>query len=478
MLFSSITFLVLFLPVVLLLYYYCPVIKGRNFILLFCSLVFYAWGEPKYVLIMILSILFNYRMGLFIADETFGGSRRRIVLGIAVAGNLLVLFYFKYLGFAVSLVNPLFSGLHLPSIAIKNIIMPIGISFYTFQSISYIIDVYKDKNLVQRNVLDLGLFITFFPQLIAGPIVRYHDINEQIYKRTHNISLFSGGVERFIAGLAKKVLLANSFAEAADGIFELAPLSVPTYYSWIAIISYSLQIYYDFSGYSDMAIGLGKMFGFNFLENFDYPYISKSIREFWKRWHISLSRWFMDYVYIPLGGNRKGRGRTVINLYIVFFITGLWHGASVSFILWGLGHGTLSFIERIFGGKIGAVIKNGIIKRTLAHIYTMACVVLLWVFFRLELRESVEFISNMFRYNNTQDHPELSLLVDTRFYILLAAGIVLSAPWWRKIGALIQKGPLIEPVRIIKYGVCLCLLVLSMCSLASNAYNPFIYFRF
>lgn len=478
MLFSSITFLVVFLPVVLLLYYYCPVIKGKNFILLFCSLVFYAWGEPKYILIMILSILFNYRMGLFIADEPPGGIRKKIVLGIAVAGNLLVLFYFKYLGFAASLVNPLFSGLGLPPITIKNIIMPIGISFYTFQSISYIIDAYKDRNLVQRNVLDLGLFITFFPQLMAGPIVRYHDINEQIYKRTHSASLFAGGVERFIAGLAKKVLLANSFAEVADGIFELAPLSVPTYYSWIAIISYSLQIYYDFSGYSDMAIGLGKMFGFNFLENFNYPYISKSIREFWRRWHISLSRWFMDYVYIPLGGNRKGRGRTVINLYIVFFITGLWHGASVSFILWGLGHGTISFIERILGGRISAVIKDGIIKRALAHIYTLACVVLLWVFFRLELRESVEFISNLFRYNNTQDHPELSLLVDARFYMLLAAGIAFSAPWWRKIGSLIQGGPLAEPVRIIKYGVSLGLFVLSICSLASSAYNPFIYFRF
>jgi alginate O-acetyltransferase complex protein AlgI len=429
---------------------------------------------------MIVSILFNYRMGLFIAGANTG-RLRKIILGISIAVNLSILLYFKYLGFAARIINFLLSGAGIPVFAVKEIWLPLGISFYTFQSVSYLIDVYKDPKLLQRNILDLGLFITFFPQLIAGPIVRYHDINEQISARTHNISLFSEGVERFITGLAKKVLLANTFAEVADIIFAMSPQSIAAYYLWMAILSYTLQIYYDFSGYSDMAIGLGKMFGFNFLENFNYPYMSKSITEFWKRWHISLSRWFKDYVYIPLGGNRKGKGRTILNLYIVFFITGLWHGASFSFILWGLGHGTLMFIERMFGGKVNNAIKNKLIKNILAHCYTISSVVLLWVFFRLELRESVAFVSNLFRFGavSVSANPELGLYIDTRYYLLFIAGIVFSFPWWRKLGFLAGNKPGPDGIfQILKYGISLCLLILSICSLASNAYNPFIYFRF
>jgi alginate O-acetyltransferase complex protein AlgI len=247
---------------------------------------------------------------------------------MAIAVNLAALFWFKYLDFALEVAAPVFRAARLPEPRVRDIVMPIGISFYTFQSISYLIDVYKKPALVQRNILDLGLYITFFPQLIAGPIVRYHDINEQIGQRTHSVPLFTEGVERFITGLAKKVLLANTLAETADGIFALPFESVPAYYAWLAIIAYTLQIYYDFSGYSDMAIGLGKFFGFSIPENFNYPYSAVSIRDFWRRWHISLSSWFRDYVYIPLGGNRKGAARTVFNLYLVFFITGLWHGAA------------------------------------------------------------------------------------------------------------------------------------------------------
>ncbi|MGL4981751.1 MAG: MBOAT family O-acyltransferase, partial [Treponemataceae bacterium] len=346
MLFSSITFLVAFLPLVLIAYYYATTITVKNTILLFASLLFYSWGEPKYVFVMILSILINYRCGLFVSDTNFSLKNRKLMLAVSILINLSFLFVFKYLGFFSKILNAVFSRLNFPSIPVKELIMPIGISFYTFQAISYLIDIYRKPALVQKNLFNLGLYITFFPQLIAGPIVRYHDINNQILLRKSSLNDFVYGVERFIIGLGKKVLLANTFAVVADGIYNLPFEQYDAYYAWIAIIAYSLQIFYDFSGYSDMAIGLGKMFGFTFLENFNYPYMAQSITDFWRRWHISLSSWFKDYVYIPLGGNRKGKFRTSINLYVVFLLTGIWHGAAFSFIVWGLGHGTLLFLEK------------------------------------------------------------------------------------------------------------------------------------
>jgi alginate O-acetyltransferase complex protein AlgI len=341
-----------------------------------------------------------------------------------------------------------------------------------------LVDVYKDRTLTQRNALDLGLFITFFPQLIAGPIVRYHDINAQIARRTHSIDLFAEGVERFAVGLAKKALLANTFARVADGILALPPDAMPTSYAWLAIIAYTLQIYYDFSGYSDMAIGLGKLFGFRFLENFNYPYSALSLTDFWRRWHISLSRWFKDYVYIPLGGNRRGTARTFVNLYLVFFATGLWHGAALNFVLWGLGHGTLLVLERLCGKKIAAMFPCRWIKTALSHVYVALCVTLLWVFFRLDIHESIVFIGTLFHANSATVTPAVRLLVDTRFYIFLAVGVLASFPWWHKIRLPPASATVSQCAALIRYACALICLVVSLCALAADAYNPFIYFRF
>src|SRR5574344_400904 len=314
MLFSSITFFGFFLPIVLILYYALPSVKYRNCILLLSSLLFYAWGEPKFVLLMIISIIFNFNMGIFISEKE---SKKKILI-FSIIVNLGILFIFKYLGFSSKIINAFISSLHLKPLTVLNMILPIGISFYTFQEISYLVDVYQNPSLVQKNVLNLGLYITFFPQLIAGPIVRYHDINYQIENRKENIADFSKGLERFIVGLSKKVILANNFALVCDAIYDSSFTSYGTLAAWIAAISYALQIYYDFSGYSDMAIGIAKLFGFDLLENFNYPYSASSITDFWKRWHISLTNFFRDYVYIPLGGNRKGKARTVLNRFFVF----------------------------------------------------------------------------------------------------------------------------------------------------------------
>jgi alginate O-acetyltransferase complex protein AlgI len=404
-LFSSITFIVCFLPLTLLVYYYCPTVYSKNAALFLASLIFYAWGEPVYVVIMLVSILANYRVGLCLGGVAHNNSVRRWVLAAGIAINLLLLFYFKYFVFSERIFNKIVRAAQFPQLQLPllNIALPLGISFYTFQSISYLVDVYKNHTLVQKNLLHLGLYISFFPQIIAGPIVRYHDINEQIHQRTLSVSSFVQGIERFIAGLAKKTLIANTMAAAADGIFVLPPDSLPFYYLWLGIVCYAFQIYYDFSGYSDMAIGLGRMFGFTLLENFNYPYISKSITEFWRRWHISLSSWFRDYLYIPLGGNRKGNARRNCNLFIVFFVTGLWHGAEVHFVAWGMGHGMLLFAEKILGKHIRLCIKNTYIKNIFGHIYTLIAAALLWVFFRLGIQESLRFLRGLFMPGQGQE---------------------------------------------------------------------------
>ncbi|GMO11286.1 MAG: MBOAT family protein [Treponemataceae bacterium] len=481
MLFSSITFLIFFLPITLLVYYYCPFIRVKNYFLLFASLIFYAWGEPKYVLIMLFSIALNYRMGLWIGETSYTASKRKIVLAAAITANLLLLFYFKYLGFAERVLNKiaLFFNHAEFTVSISDIALPIGISFYTFQSISYLVDVYKKPALIQKNLLDIGLYISFFPALIAGPIVRYHDVSEQIKNRPHRLDLFVQGVERFIIGLSKKVLIANTLAEVADNILVLVPNSVSAFYLLLGIVSYSLQIYYDFSGYSDMAIGLGKMFGFDLRENFNYPYMSKSITEFWRRWHISLSSWFKDYLYIPLGGNRKGKARTILNLFVVFFATGLWHGAALHFVFWGLGHGVLLFLEKTFGKKINRVFKDGAAKSVLSHIYTLCSIMLLWVLFTLSIRDTAHFIKDLFFLNdgNVSANIRIKISIGTQFYVSLVFAVIFAFPWWRKIKTLhsTSKTKLFSHIR---YAVLPVLLILSMCMLATNAYNPFIYFRF
>ncbi|MDD7580449.1 MAG: DUF2232 domain-containing protein [Treponema sp.] len=476
MLFSSIVFLGFFLPVVLIVYYVIPSIKYRNCVLLVSSLLFYAWGEPKFVLLMIISIIFNFSMGIFISERK---SRKKILI-FSIIVNLIVLFIFKYLGFTCEIINVFINSLHLRPLTVLNLILPIGISFYTFQEISYLVDVYRNPDLVQKNVLNLGLYITFFPQLIAGPIVRYHDINYQIENRKENIADFSKGLERFIVGLSKKVILANNFALVCDAIYDSSFTSYGTLAAWIAAISYALQIYYDFSGYSDMAIGIAKLFGFDLLENFDYPYSASSITDFWKRWHISLTNFFRDYVYIPLGGNRKGKARTVLNRFFVFLLTGLWHGASFNFIFWGLAHGTSMVLER--QTKINE--RKNVILRIGYRVFTLFVIIFLWVLFRNETKETVKIWLKMLGINyhkflssvhKDKVLPLMFFYVDTKFYILTFFGLIFSFPWWKKISFLKEK---FVAVKVIK---CICLVILlwiCFSFLASNTYNPFIYFRF
>lgn len=476
MLFSSIVFLGFFLPVVLIVYYVIPSIKYRNCVLLVSSLLFYAWGEPKFVLLMIISIIFNFSMGIFISERK---SRKKILI-FSITVNLIVLFIFKYLGFTCEIINVFINSLHLRPLTVLNLILPIGISFYTFQEISYLVDVYRNPGLVQKNVLNLGLYITFFPQLIAGPIVRYHDINYQIENRRENIADFSKGLERFIVGLSKKVILANNFALVCDAIYDSSFTSYGTLAAWIAAISYALQIYYDFSGYSDMAIGIAKLFGFDLLENFDYPYSASSITDFWKRWHISLTNFFRDYVYIPLGGNRKGKARTVLNRFFVFLLTGLWHGASFNFIFWGLAHGTSMVLER--QTKINE--RKNVILRIGYRVFTLFVIIFLWVLFRNETKETVKIWLKMLGINyniflssvhKDKVLPLMFFYVDTKFYILTFFGLIFSFPWWKKISFLKEK---FIAVKVIK---CICLVILlwiCFSFLASNTYNPFIYFRF
>lgn len=476
MLFSSIVFLGFFLPVVLIVYYVIPSIKYRNCVLLVSSLLFYAWGEPKFVLLMIISIIFNYSMGIFISKRK---SRKKILI-FSIIVNLIVLFIFKYLGFTCEIINVFINSLHLRPLTVLNLILPIGISFYTFQEISYLVDVYRNPGIVQKNVLNLGLYITFFPQLIAGPIVRYHDINYQIENRKENIADFSKGLERFIVGLSKKVILANNFALVCDTIYDSSFQSYGTLAAWIAAISYALQIYYDFSGYSDMAIGIAKLFGFDLLENFDYPYSASSITDFWKRWHISLTNFFRDYVYIPLGGNRNGKARTVLNRFFVFLLTGLWHGASFNFVFWGLAHGTSMVLER--QTKINE--RKNVILRIGYRVFTLFVIIFLWVLFRNETKETVKIWLKMLGLNyyeflssvhKDKSLPLMFFYVDTKFYILTFFGFIFSFPWWKKISFLKEK---FVAVKVIK---CICLVILlwiCFSFLASNTYNPFIYFRF
>lgn len=471
MVFSSMVFLWIFLPVVFIGYRLLDK-RFQNAGLLLVSLLFYAWGEPAYILLMLASIFINYLFGLFL-DKMDTPLSRKLVLTLAILINLAILCFYKYAGFLVNSVNTIFS-LDLP---VPNIPLPIGISFFTFQAMSYVIDLYRGEYPVQKNVASLALYISFFPQLIAGPIVKYKDINEQINNRTTSPEMTADGIRRFCYGLGKKVILSNTLAQAADTIFTLPSDGLNSSIAWVGAIFYTLQIYYDFSGYSDMAIGLGKMFGFTFLENFDYPYISASIKEFWRRWHISLSSWFKEYLYIPLGGNRKGTVRTYINLLIVFFTTGLWHGASFNYIFWGLYHGAFQIIER------APFIKKLLEKcKPLGHVYAMFVVIIGWVFFRLEnINEAFSYVKCMLLpWKYTDSSYSLSLLVDNRTLVICILG-VLGCGF---VQAILQKfsktAPLATKWKNSYVEIIFCGIVLLLCIslLASNTYNPFIYFRF
>ena len=416
MVFSSIIFLFAFLPAILLLYSVTPS-RLKNIVLLVGSLFFYSWGEPKNVFIMIVSIVVNWNTALLIHKFRDKASLSNLFFILAIIFNLGLLFYFKYTDFLIQNINLFFQS----KIDIPNIALPIGISFFTFQILSYIIDVKRNIVPVQRNPFNLGLYISFFPQLIAGPIVRYIDISNQIQTRTISAQKFSEGCIRFMAGFSKKVLIADQLAPYIDQIFALHGVSAPC--AWLGIIAYAIQIYFDFSGYSDMAIGLGKMFGFDFLENFNYPYVAKSIKEFWHRWHISLSQWFRDYVYIPLGGNKVGRTRLIVNLLVVWSLTGFWHGASWNYIIWGLYYFVFLVMERYFLGRLLEKIPSSI-----QHLYAIIVILLGWIFFReIGLCHSMEYIQNLFMVNENS-WIDFVYYVDRKCLFCMFAGFIFSLP--------------------------------------------------
>ncbi|MCH2216301.1 MAG: MBOAT family protein [Flavobacteriales bacterium] len=469
MVFSSVIFLFFFFPLVLGVYFLSPNIKVKNIVLLISSLFFYAWGEAELVILMILSSLFNYGIGLWVNAKR--SSILPVFIGVSV--NILTLIYFKYVSLIAGSIDAVIGTQLNDGI---NIHLPIGISFFTFQSISYIVDVQRGTAKVQRNPLSLMLYISLFPQLIAGPIVRYTQVERALYFREHSVAEFVAGAKRFCLGLAKKVLIANVVGEIADEIFALPQDNLYFSLSWFAIMAYALHIYFDFSGYSDMAIGLGRMFGFKFPENFNYPYISRSIQEFWRRWHISLSSWFRDYLYIPLGGNRKGSSRTYFNLFVVFFITGMWHGGTWNFVLWGLLHGLFLIIERLGFVKF--------LKRVpvLGHVYCLLVVLFAWVLFRIpDLRDAIVFYKSMFKSSAEVAGNSLSDLLDGEYLFIFFLGVCLSAPirpLILKLKSRIDNKWMLETWSFSTSLFYLALLALSAMAISSSTYNPFIYFRF
>jgi alginate O-acetyltransferase complex protein AlgI len=472
MLFSSLVFLFFFLPAILLVYYLTPK-KGRNTVLLIFSIIFYAWGGVSYTAILVLSMLFNFLFARRIARK-IDHKKRWLIIGIVF--NLLVLVTFKYLAFFIENINGLawlFSNDFEPFEAIK-IVLPLGISFFTFQQMSMLWDIYREPEGRNVQFVDTALYISFFPQLVAGPIVRYDDIIGQIKSRVESIDLINSGIQRFILGLFKKIVIANSCAVIVDSIMinDGSVLSTPA--AWLGVIAYAFQIYFDFSGYSDMAIGLGRMFGFKILENFNFPYISRSIREFWRRWHISLSTWFRDYLYIPLGGNKHGVSKTYRNLFIVFLLTGFWHGATWSFVFWGIFHGLFIIIERLGFAKIldrlPSVISWG---------YTMLIVLIGWVFFRIEeFPDALTYVAKMFGIGEEGQLMATSFLDAERILILLIA-LIISTPIWKKIKDKIGQGFSNSTYYVLGKNFILILFFLySVVIINSGSYNPFIYFRF
>lgn len=467
MVFSSLVFLCVFFPVVFLLYYLIPSVSARNVLLIISSLLFYAYGEPVYVLLMVGSAGMNYLYGVLL-EKT---EKRKVILVMAVCTNFLILGIFKYADMLIDTCNYL-TGADIPLLRVS---LPIGISFFTFQALSYVVDVYRGQVRAQKNYGNMLLYISFFPQLIAGPIVKYHDIEQQISNRTYDVDEIARGFRRFIVGLSKKVLLSNVSALAADAVFTAELSRINIFSAWMGAVSYLFQIYFDFSGYSDMAIGLGHMFGFTFQENFNYPYISCSVQEFWRRWHISLSTWFKEYLYIPLGGNRKGTARTYVNRLIVFFCTGLWHGASWTFVVWGLYHGLFLLLEGILPVKK--------LPKVLGHIYTLLAVCVGFVIFRAEtLHQGMALIGKMFTGMSFGPEEMSFCLRQVNPLLVLVTGIcvIASCP----VKHLSEKLPGRYREAAIRiwtpgsYVGSIILLGFSILSLSGGTYNPFIYFRF
>jgi alginate O-acetyltransferase complex protein AlgI len=480
MVFSTPIFLYGFLPLTLLFYYFSPA-KIKNRWLLLASLFFYAWGELFYVVVMLISILSNYLVGLKISQHKYSRQKSKAYLILGLSINLLLLISYKYANFLVANLNEVLLLISLPTVYIPDIHLPLGISFFTFQAISYLVDVYRKQVPAQQKMLDLGLYIALFPQLIAGPIVRYQHISSQITHRTHSIEIFSSGVMRFIYGLAKKLLLANPLGEVADSVFNLSDNELTVTLAWLGILAYSLQIYFDFSGYSDMAIGLGRMFGFRFHENFNYPYIATSLREFWRRWHISLSSWFRDYVYIPLGGNQVSTIRVYLNLLVVFVLTGFWHGASWNFLIWGLIHGLFIAAEHWGFSKI---LKN--LWKPIQHLYLLVVVMIGWVFFRAEtLPEAINYLGAMFNTQKlaTTDYQIHQVLTHESAAALCIA-ILLAMPIYTVIKNRLENYAQHSKINNLVFFhlprlmMLVSLAFLCAIKIASSTYNPFIYFRF
>ena len=464
MVFSSMVFLCVFLPAAFCLHLLLPGMRAKNFLLVVASLVFYAYGEPIYVILLVASSAGNYILARLTGECP---KIRKLTMTLAVVINLGLLVIFKYSGFLVDTFNSV-TGAGIP---VPQVRMPIGISFFTFQALSYVIDVYRGDASVQKNFGKVLLYISFFPQLIAGPIVKYHDVEAEINNRKQTPEEIGKGIRRFIAGLSKKVLIANTMGLVADNLFGAAATGITGPGAWLGAVSYMLQIYFDFSCYSDMALGLGMMFGFHFHENFDYPYISASIREFWRRWHMSLSGWFKEYLYIPLGGNRRGKFRTVVNKMIVFVCTGIWHGASFNFLFWGIYHGFFLMLEEYipFIGK-----KGGKLKSFFQHVYALLVVCVGFVFFRADtMKQGCFWIREMFTdFGWKASAMSLTLQQLTPVYLVtLAAALVAAVP----VNSMLKKYKWYEG---FTYVLSLAGFALCVLSLAGGTYNPFIYFRF
>ena len=478
MVFSNAVFLFIFLPIVILGYY---LLRGRvrNYWLLLVSIIFYAWNKPSFTIILLGSICLNY-VGAFCIELLKKEFYKKIALFLTVAGNLGLLFYFKYFNFAVETFNKIFDK----NVQFAKVILPIGISFFTFQGLSYVVDVYRKDVPAQKNIFKLGMYISLFPQLVAGPIVRYKDVAAEIDNRKVTLDDFSHGIQRFIVGLFKKIIIADTMAIIANAMFDRDPILNSVSMAWLGIIAYSLQIFFDFSGYSDMAIGLGRMFGFHFLENFNYPYISKSITEFWRRWHISISSFFRDYVYIPLGGNRK---RVYLNVAIVFLLTGIWHGAAFTFIAWGIWHGFFNLVEKFIRShskkktdESKEINVKYILVSIIQRVYTLSVVLIGWIMFRaIGLKHAFKYLLSMFGLHN----PEVSvynvrLYLDKWTFPIMVMGILMSTPLLKKLYEFI-KSKIHENILIpIKYIVLLAMLMLCVLQVASNTYSAFIYFQF
>jgi alginate O-acetyltransferase complex protein AlgI len=484
MAFSSPIFLFLFLPVVLTVYPFARKLRLKNLWLLLVSILFYAWGEVACVSLMLASTLMNYALGLWVDNET-KTARRKWAVGLAIGLNIGLLTFFKYANFLAENLNSLLTFLKLDAVHWNAVRLPIGISFFTFHALSYVIDIYRRKAKAAQSPAGVALYIFLFPQLIAGPILRWSAMAPQIARRLITIDGFVEGIRRFVYGLAKKMLIANVVAVPASKVFSMPARELSPELAWFGTLCYTLQIYYDFSGYSDMAVGLGKMFGFEFIENFNSPYIAESIKDFWRRWHISLSSWFRDYLYVPLGGNRCSKARTCANLLTVFFLCGLWHGASWTFVIWGLYHGIFLILERTRFGPFVASL-----SRPLRHIYTLVVVMVGWVLFRADtLPQAMTFLSLMFGVRQaTELRQLLGMHLTNQVTCAILLGVLFSMPFRPWLGRL--RGKLMAALpRGIRPGI-LCadlvfepvllmgLFILSAVWLAGGTYNPFIYFRF